>query len=66
MTAIEPPRITPVTSAMHLEIAKKDFSRAASRKERIEIAEKHKRYMLGSDINRMRAEFNHYHPVKGE
>lgn len=58
------PRITPTTSAMHLAIAKKEFSRATNRKERIEIAEKHKRYMLGSDINMMRAEFNLYHPMK--
>lgn len=51
------PVITVTTSAAHLKMAACDFRKAASRDERVAIAEKHKPYMLEKDIEEMREIF---------
>lgn len=56
-------RPTVATSAVHLAVAVTAFRKASTREERVKIAEKHKPYMLETDIARMREAFKTY--VKG-
>jgi len=48
---------TLTTSAVHLKMALHAFRKAATREERVAIAEQHKPYMLASDIELMREAF---------
>ena len=51
------PVITISTSDSHLKMALHAFRKVSSRDEALAVAEKHKPYMLESDIKQMRKEF---------
>mgnify|MGYP001583592107 CR=1 FL=1 len=64
--ALEIVHPTVATSAAHLAIVTRQFSRAANREEMIAIAEKHKPHMLEADIILMRELFKkHPHHNQG-
>lgn len=58
--------ITVATSAGHLAIATAAFRRAGNREERVKIAEKHKPFMLETDIALMRELFKKHTHNQGE
>jgi len=58
------PVVTISTSNSHLVIAIHAFRKVSGRDEALAVAEKHKPYMLESDIKLMREAFKNLHPSK--